>query len=135
MIRVGVTHPIPTEYAERIYKNGKTVFVGKRCLCKVSPGDKFIIYESQGEKAYTGSGDIKFIGRMKPSIIYHKYGDKLMITDKELREYAKGKDQMFVIEFENFKKFNNPVKPKRFITVAGKYIDKDEYEFIEKNRG
>lgn len=25
----GVTHPIPTEFAERIYNERKTVFVGK----------------------------------------------------------------------------------------------------------
>ena len=43
---------------ERIYKNGKTVFVGKSHLGKVSKGDKFIIYESHGAKAYTGWADI-----------------------------------------------------------------------------
>ncbi|MDO9044793.1 MAG: hypothetical protein Q7U35_05735 [Methanobacteriaceae archaeon] len=31
----GVTHPIPTEYAERIYKKGKTVFIGKSRLRKI----------------------------------------------------------------------------------------------------
>ncbi|AUB54923.1 hypothetical protein BK007_02060 [Methanobacterium subterraneum] len=51
---VAVTHPIPTEYAKRIYDDGKTVFVSKSFLGKVSPGDKFIVYESQGAKAYTG---------------------------------------------------------------------------------
>lgn len=34
----GVSHPIPTEYAERIYNNGKTVFVGKSHLGKVEKG-------------------------------------------------------------------------------------------------
>ena len=29
----GVTHPVPTEYAERIY-NGKTIFVSKSHLGK-----------------------------------------------------------------------------------------------------
>lgn len=130
MKRVGVTHPIPTEYAERIYNGDKNVFVGKRCLCKVSPGDKFVIYESQGAKAYTGWADIKHIGKMKTSSISRKYGEKLMITAGELREYADRKNEMFVIEFENFQKFNNPVKPKRFITVAGKYIYEDELKSI-----
>ena len=31
-----VSHPIPTEYAERIYHDGKTVFVGKTHFGKVS---------------------------------------------------------------------------------------------------
>ena len=62
---VGVSHPIPTEYAERIYNEGKTVFVNRRGLTKVSEGDKFIVYESYGAKAYTGWADIKSIGKQK----------------------------------------------------------------------
>jgi hypothetical protein len=130
----GVSHPIPTEYAERIYKNDKKVFVGKRCLCKVSKGDKFIIYESQGEKAYTGWADIKFIGRMNPNSISRKYGTELMLTKLELDEYSKGRKEMFVIVFENFEKFSKPVRPKRFVTVAGKYIYEDEFEAIKKKK-
>jgi hypothetical protein len=42
---------------------------------------------------------------------------------------------MNVIEFENFEKFTKPVKPKRFVTVAGKYIYEDEFEMIKKNKG
>lgn len=132
---VGVSHPVPTEIAERIYKGDKNVFVGKRCLCRVSEGDKFIIYESHGAKAYTGWGDIKFIGRMKPSSISRKYGKNLMINSDELTEYSKNRSEMFVIEFEKFEKFNKPVKPDRFVTVAGKYIYEDEYEMIKRNKG
>ncbi|MFA0846780.1 MAG: DUF365 domain-containing protein [Methanobacterium formicicum] len=132
---VGVSHPIPTEYAERIYKNGKNVFVSKSYLGKVSPGDKFIIYESHGAKAYTGWADIKSIEKQKTSSITKRYGKKLMINGNELREYAKGRTEMNVIEFENFEKFKKPVKPDKFVTVAGKYIYDDEYAMIEKNKG
>ncbi len=131
----GVSHPIPTEYAERIYNDGKTVFVSKSCLGRVSEGDKFIMYESHGAKAYTGWGDIKSIGKQKTNTISRKYGKKLMITKDELNEYAKGRSDMNVIEFENFQKFKNPVTPKRFVTVAGKYIYEDEFKFIQENKG
>jgi len=130
----GVSHPIPTEYAERIYDEGKTVFVGKSYLGKVSLGDKFIIYESHGAKAYTGWADIKSLGKQKTSTIVRKYGKNLIITNDELQKYAKGKSEMNVIEFENFEKFKNPVKPSRFVTVAGKYIYEDEFKTIEKNK-
>lgn len=130
-----VSHPIPPEYAKRIYNNDKTVFVGKRCLCRVSNGDKFIIYESQEAKSYTGWADIKYIGKIKTNSITRKYGKKLMISNEELKEYSKGRDEMFVIEFENFEKFNKPIKPKRFVTVGGKYIYEDEFKFINKNKG
>jgi len=42
---------------------------------------------------------------------------------------------MTVIEFENFEKFKKPVKPKRFVTVAGKYIYEEEFKMINKNKG
>jgi hypothetical protein len=131
---VGVSHPIPTEYAERIYAGGKTVFVSKSYRGKVSEGDKFIIYESHGARAYTGWADIKSIGKQKTSAISRRYGKNLMITREELMEYANGKSEMNVIEFENFEKFKNPIKPDRFVTVAGKYIDKSEYEMIKAKK-
>jgi hypothetical protein len=131
---VAVSHPIPTEYAERIYNDGKSVFVGRRCLCKVSKGDKFIIYESHGAKAYTGWADIKSIGKHKTSSIWNKYGKKLIVNKDEFQEYSKGRSEMNIIEFENFQKFKNKVFPKRFVTVAGKYIYEDEFKFINKNR-
>lgn len=133
---VGVTHPIPPEYAKRIYNKGKTVFVGKRCLCKVKKGDKFVIYQSHDLKAYAGWADIKYIGKIKTNAVMRKYGEKLIVTREEFNEYSRKRNEMFVIEFENFEKFQKPVKPKGyFVTVAGKYINNDEYEFIEKNRG
>lgn len=132
---VALSHPIPTEYAERIYKEGKTVFIGKSYLGKVSPGDKFIIYESHGAKAYTGWADIKSIGKQKTGSIIRKYGKKLMISKEEFQEYAKGRTEMNVIEFENFEKFKKPIKPSRFVTVAGKYIYEDEFKTIKKNKG
>jgi len=133
--KVGISHPIPTKYAKRIYEDGKTVFVGKVYLGKVSKGDKFVLYESHGQQAYTGWADIKSIGKQKSNSIFPKYGDMLIITKKELDEYAKGKTEMNVIEFENFEKFNNPVKPKRFVSIGGKYIYEDELNMIKRTKG
>lgn len=131
----GVTHPLPTEYAERIYKGKKDVFVGKRCLCRVSKGDKFIIYESHGAMAYTGWADIKYIGKIKTNSVLSKYGTRLIISPQEFKEYSKGRKEMFVIEFENFEKFKKPVIPKRFVSISGKYIYKDEFENIKSEKG
>lgn len=131
----GVSHPIPTEYAERIYNENKTVFIAISYLGKVSPGDKFIIYESYGAKAYTGWADIKSIGKQKTNTILRKYGNKLIVTSNEFKEYSKGRSEMNIIEFENFEMFKKPVVPKRFVTVGGKYIYENEFEFIIKNKG
>ena len=132
----GVSHPIPTEYAERIYnENGKTIFVSKSHLGRVSKGDKFIIYESHGAKAYTGWADIIKVGKMKPTDILKNYKNQLMITTEEFKEYSKGRAEMNVIEFENFQMFKKQVLPKRFVAIGGKYIYEDEFKMIEKNKG
>jgi hypothetical protein len=130
----GVSHPIPTKYAERIYNEGKNVFINKKQLGKVKKGDKFIIYESHGAKAYTGWADIVSIQKMKLTAIKMRYKAKLMITSEELKEYAKDKTEMNVIEFKNFEKFKTPVKPVSFVTVAGKYVYEDEFKMIEKGK-
>jgi len=131
----GVTHPIPTEYAERIYKKGKTIFINKSHLGKVNPGDKFIIYESHGAKAYTGWADIKSVQKEKTKDIWSKFGDNLMLTKDEFQEYSKGRPEMNIIQFDNFKLFQNKVVPKRFISISGKYIYEDEFKMIQKNKG
>lgn len=134
MEALGVSHPIPTKFAERIYNEGKTVFVSRVCLKRVSQGQKFIIYESYGAKAYTGWADIKTIGKQNTSSILKKYKSKLMVSTEEFKQYSKGQTKMNVIEFENFEKFNKPVKPKNFVTVGGKYIYKEEFQMIKRNK-
>jgi hypothetical protein len=134
LIILGVTHPIPTEYAERIYNDKKTVFIGKKYLGKVSQGDKFILYESHCATSYTGWADIKFIGKVETDKIWRKYGKKLMINQGEFGEYTKNKTEMNIIELENFEKFNKPVKPDSFVTVGGKYIYEKELTMIKKNK-
>lgn len=131
---LAITRPIPTEYATRIYNKNKTVFVGKTYPRQAVAGDKFVLYESHGARAYTGWADIKNIEELKPSDITRKYGEKLIISPEELKKYAKGRNLMTVIELENFKKFKNPVKPKRFVSISGKYIYEDEYDMIIKNK-
>ena len=127
---VGVSHPIPTEFAMRIYNENKNVFVGKSFLGRVQKGDKFIIYESQGEKAFTGWADIKSIGKMKSKTMLSKFKGQMMINKDEFKEYTSQREIMNYIEFENFELFNSPVKPPRFIGIRGKYISSDELNDI-----
>jgi len=129
----GITHPIPTEFAKRIY-DGKTVFICKRYLGKAQKGDKFIVYESHGAKAYTGWADIISITQMKPKQIREKYEKQMMLNKEEFKEYSYGQKLMTAIEFNNFELFKNKVTPKRFVCVGGKYINKDEFNRILKTK-
>lgn len=127
---LGVSHPIPTEYAKRIYNDGKTVFVGKAYLGKVTKGDKFLIYESHGARAFTGWADITFIGKVKTNSILEKFGNKLIVSPDEFKDYAQNRNLMTIIEFENFEKFSKPIKPPRFVAIGGQYIYEDQYRNI-----
>lgn len=129
----GVSHPVPKQFAKRIYNENKTVFVGKKYLSKAS-GKKFVIYESRGAGAYTGWADIEFIEKMDFKEIIKEYKDDLFITPEEFKEYV-GRSSLFtVIKFKNFEKFKKTVVPKRFVSIAGKYIYKKEYDFILANK-
>ena len=134
MTIMGISHPVPTEYAKRIYDEGKDVFVCKSYPGRASAGDKFVIYESHGARAYTGWADIISIQKLPKGEVLGRYGDRLMLTEEEFREYSKGRSHMTVIEFKNFEKFKKPVKPRRFVTVGGKYIREDEYRMISDNK-
>lgn len=131
----GVSHPIPMKYAERIYKKGKTVFVSKSHLGRVSNGDKFVIYESYGSKAYTGWANIINVVKMKSVDILKEYKNELMLTPEEFKEYSKGRTEMNVIKFKDFEQFKNPVIPKRFVGLSGKYIYENEFKTIQRDRG
>ena len=113
---VAISHPIPTEIADRIYNENKTVFVSKSHLGKVSKGDKFIIYESHGAKAYTGWADILNIEYTPKQILFTEIWKKIDGKSDEFKEYTKGREKINVIEFENFEKFKKPVTPKRFVS-------------------
>lgn len=132
---LGVSHPIPTEFARRIYEERKTVFVAKSYLGRVSKGDKFVIYESHGAKAYTGWAEINLIDRLTPKEILARFKDKLIVSEEEFKEYSEGRKEMTVIELVNFQKFNNPVLPKRFVSISGKYIYEDEFKTIKNQKG
>ena len=60
-------------------------YLWEKHILEKYPGDKFVIYESHGAKAYTGWANIKSIGKEKTNII-RKYEKKLMITQSLTRK-------------------------------------------------
>ena len=60
------------------------------------------------------------------------YGDRVFLTKEELREYIRSQKRWkrksmknkpwMVIELEDIKKYEKPIKPKRFVPVGGQYI-------------
>mgnify|MGYP000088288305 CR=1 FL=1 len=145
---VGVAYPVPSNLLDRIFKEGKNVFIKHpTCYKQLKPGRKVLFYASHEIRGIVGEAAIKNIELMKINQIYEKYGNKVFITKEEAKEYSKpfktrrqagaGKARevkFLVLELQNVKKYDKPVKPKRFITVGGKYITKREYEEIKEKQ-
>lgn len=132
---VGVAFPIPKQFMDRFFKEGKDVFVKPATVWKeLKPGMKFVFYQSHEDTGFVGEAKIKDIKLIDdPMKVFEMYGDRVFLTKGELREYVKSQDRWgrksskkkkkwLVIELEDIRKYDNPIKPKRFIPVGGQYI-------------
>jgi len=142
---VGVVYPVPSNLLDRIFKEGRDVFIKHpTCFKQLRPGHKILFYSSHEKRAIVGEATIKNIGLMKIDEIYEKYGNRVFITKEEAKEYTKplserkGKGgkirniDFLVIELEKPRLFEKYYKPKRFIVVGGKYVTKKEYNEIKE---
>jgi len=129
----GVAFPIPKQFAQRFFE-GRDVFVKPATVFKeLKPGMKFVIYQSHEDTGFVGEAKIKAISFADdPMELLEKYRERLFLDEKELKEYVKSqerwgrrkakKKKWMAIELEEIKKYEKPVKPKRFVTVGGCYL-------------
>ena len=132
---VGAAFPVPHYLMNRFFKEGKKVFVKNSKFKQLNLGSKIIFYASRDVHAFVGEGIIETIEFLMPQDIIQNYKNELFLTEKELNIYAQEKNvsKFLVARFSEIKKYHTPVKPKRFITMSGKYITKLEYETIILN--
>jgi hypothetical protein len=142
---IGVIYPVPSNLLQRIF-TGKDVFIKHpTCFKQLKPGQKVLFYSSHEIRGIVGEATIKRIEMMKLDDIYRKYGERVFITREEARSYSRplkdrkkggsGRDVTFlVLELENIRRYEKAVKPKRFITVGGKYLTKQEYESMIRSQ-
>ena len=126
---VGVCHPIPKDISEEIY-SGKRSLVFNSFMKKIKKGQKFLLYESQGAKAYTGWGNIELVENNYPSQIWSKYKDELVLDNKNFFNYVSKKSTVTFIRLKDFQLFNKIIIPKNFVSMRGKYLYEDEYDWI-----
>lgn len=131
---VGVTFPIPKQFMDRFFK-GKNVFIKPATVWKeLKPGMKFVFYQSHEDTGFVGEAKIKNIQLINdPMKVFEMYGDRVFLTKEELKEYVKSQERWgrkkekkkrkwLVIELEDIRKYDKPIKPKRFVSVGGQYI-------------
>lgn len=135
---VGVSYPIPKQFMDRFFKEGKDVFIKPATVFKeLKPGMKFVFYQSHEDTGFVGEAKIKNIQLINdPMEVFEMYGDRVFLTKGELREYVRSqekwksfrsrgrekKKRWLVIELEDIRKYDKPIKPKRFVPVGGQYI-------------
>ena len=134
---VGVAYPIPKQFMNRFFK-GKDVFVKPATVWKqLKPGMKFVFYQSHENTGFVGEAKIKRVVLSEdPMEFYETYGDRIFLTKKELKEYIKSQERWksfrsreqqkkklwMAIELEDIKKYDKPIKPKRFVPVGGQHL-------------
>ena len=135
---VGVAFPIPKQFMDRFFKEGKNVFIKPATVFKeLKAGMKFVFYQSHEDTGFVGEAKIKEIKLIdNPMEVFEMYGDRVFLTREELKEYVKSQEKWkyhksrgekrrkkwLVIELEDIKKYDKPIKPKRFVPVGGQYI-------------
>ena len=131
---VGVTYPIPKQFMDRFFKEGKDVFVKPATVWKqLKPGMKFVFYQSHEDTGFVGEAKIKRILLVEnPMQFFETYGDRIFLTKDELKEYIRSQERWgrgprkrrlwMAIELEEIKKYDKPIKPKRFVPVGGQYL-------------
>ena len=132
---VGVAFPIPKQFMDRFFKEGKDVFIKPATVWKeLKPGMKFVFYQSHEDTGFVGEAKIRNIKLINdPMKVFEMYGDRVFLTKEELREYVRSQERWgrkgskkkrpwMIIELEDIRKYDKPIKPKRFIPVGGQYI-------------
>lgn len=129
---VGAIFPVPYLLMKQFFEEGKKVFVKNSKFKRLKPGSKILFYASRGVHALVGEGTIEIVEFLTPNETIRKYKNELFLTEDECKTYAREKNvfKFLVIRFSEIRKYENPVKPKRFISMGGKYISKSEYEQI-----
>ena len=139
---IGATFPVPNKFLNRILKEKKNVFMKPATLTRLKPGMKIIFYASHENQGYAGEAEIEHVEIVKnPMEILQKYKGKMFLTEKEFKEYMTSQKRWgrvrhkpwMVIVLRNIREYPRRIMPKRFISVAGRYVKKDEYERILKS--
>jgi len=134
---LGAIFPLPEDIANRILDKKRKIFAKFSKMNRLQPGHKILFYASHGTNGIIGEAVIESIEFLKSTEIMKKYRADLYLTPKEFEKYVKerwsekGLPEMLVIKLKNHKKYEKPVKPKTMVTVSGRYLTKQEYEYIE----
>ena len=131
---IGAIFPLPSHLLDRIFKEGRNVFLKPPTVYKdLGKGSKILFYASGEIREIIGEGTAEKVELLRPEEAVKKYGKKLFLDPDEVSEYLRGKrraSKVLVIVLKDLRRYRRGYKPKRFITVAGKRLTDAEYKEI-----
>jgi hypothetical protein len=135
---IGVIYPIPLKFVNRIFDDNRNVFVKyiahpnhMRIALR-----KILFYESQGNKEIVGEARIKANEFLTPLEVLEKYGDRVFLDRDELTKYASRRPlrtmsrKMLVLVLTKPVKYSKRIKYEKPLTMAGKYLTKEDYDAL-----
>jgi len=133
---VAVVYPVPEKLVDRLLSEKKDIFVkyvARSTNLRIAPGNKLVLYASQGSKKVVGERVIKAIEFMTPSEVLAKYGSRVFLTKDELMVYATqvpGRPptkKLLVLVLGKTRSYSPPLKWKAPITMTGQYLTEGQY--------
>jgi len=139
----GSIYPVPAKFVSNLFKNKTVVFVKYTAheTTKLRPGNRIVFYASQGPKELVGEGIISLIEFLPPKDVLAKYRDQLFLNEDEFQEYVNSSPlrdsskKMLTLMLKSVKKYSNPLRYNRPLTMAGQYFSANEYRsyFLERS--
>ena len=128
----GCIYPLSESYIDRFFNEGKKIFLKylPHENTNLKKNHKLLFYRSRSDKKIVGEGVINKIEFLSPYEILDRYKNDIFLTKDELQIYVgnRGDKKMLTIHLKNIIKYEEPVISKYSITMAGKYVSKNEYD-------
>jgi hypothetical protein len=66
--------------------------------------------------------------------VYEKFGDALFLAPAELEDYAGNREskRMLVLVLEDVRKYRYPLRLKKSVTMAGRYMTREMFRCLRK---
>jgi hypothetical protein len=134
---LGIIFPLLPEHIRKFFDEEKTVFVkfiGRNNRLNVRSGYRLFMYQSRTNKEVVAEAKISEVSSGTVDEVLRKFGDKLFLSESELRQYAGDRmdKNMIVLLLTSLRKYSVPLKMKKPITMTGQYMTKQMYESLKE---
>ncbi|HNZ60944.1 MAG TPA: DUF365 domain-containing protein [Methanofastidiosum sp.] len=133
----GIIFPVSKKIIDRIINNN-TVFVKFTSRIPSNyktinyKGKKLYLYESKSCKSIVGEAIIINSEYLLPKTALIKYNENFMLAEKEFYNYIKGREkkEILVLSLKDIKRYKNPLRIKKRMTMTGIYLTKSNIKEI-----